>query len=144
MGALAQCLTSPCPIFHKQFIMAKGKQIADVIRQRLLNESDAAMRDVKKDQVDAIIKSVDNINRRFMTKEERDKESEIFRLELCSKSLKSQYLDRRIQGIKDLTTLIKNNTLLSNSTTFSTDYLIEWMVKNDTLNQIWDSRHTHL
>ena len=49
MGALAQCLTLPCPIFHKQFIMARGKQIADVIRQRLLNESDAAMRDVKKD-----------------------------------------------------------------------------------------------
>ena len=79
-----------------------------------------------------------------MTKEERDKQSEIFRLELCSKSLKSQYLDRRIQGIKDLTTLIKNNTLLSNSTTFSTDFLIEWMVQNDTLTQIWDSRHTHL
>lgn len=89
MGALAQILTLPCPIFHKKFIQEKGKQIAEVIKQRLLSQSDAAMRDVKKDQIDSIIKSVDSINRRFMSKEERDRDAEIFRLELCSKSLKS-------------------------------------------------------
>lgn len=105
---------------------------------------DAALRDVRKDQVDAIIKAIDNISRRFMPKEQREQEAEVLRLELCSMSLRSNYLERRIQGIKDLTTIIKNNSLYSNSKTFTTEFLIEWLVKNDTLTQIWDNRYTHL
>ena len=35
--------------------------------------SDQALRDVRKEQVDAIIKSIENISRRFIQKDERDK-----------------------------------------------------------------------
>lgn len=68
----------------------------------------------------------------------------MLRLELCNKSLISNYLERRIQGIKDLSLLVKNNALNSSSKTFSTDFLIEWMTKNDVFNTIWDHRKTHL
>ncbi len=105
--------------------------------------SDQSLRDVRKEKVDAIIKSVDNISRRFLPKEEREKQSEVLRLELCNKSLRSGFLERRITGIKDLNLLIKNNTLYASSKTFTTEFLINWMVENDVFAAIWDHRRTH-
>ena len=137
-------ITLPYSVYHKSFIAEHGLEISKIIKNRLLMTPDAALRDVRKDQVDAIIKAIDNISRRFMPKEQREQEAEVLRLELCSMSLRSNYLERRIQGIKDLTTIIKNNSLYSNSKTFTTEFLIEWLVKNDTLTQIWDNRYTHL
>lgn len=102
------------------------------------------MRDVRKEKIDAIIKSVDNISRRFLSKDEREKQSEVLRLELCNKSLRSNFLERRITGIKDLNLLIKNNTLYASSKTFTTEFLIDWMVQNDVFAAIWDHRRTHV
>lgn len=118
--------------------------IADAIKHRLLVTSDQALRDVRKEQVDGIIRSVESISRRFMKKEAREKQTEVLRLELCNKSLISNYLERRIQGIRDLSQLIKSNSLYSSSNTFTTDFLIEWMSKNDVFSTIWDHRKTHL
>ena len=44
----------------------------------------------------------------------------------------------RIQGIRDLNTLIT-----STSNTFTTDFLIDWMEKNDVFSTVWDARKTH-
>ena len=143
MSSISQVLTAPASVYHKKFIEAKGKLIANLIRDRLVNTPDAALRDVKKDQIDGIFKSIDNISRRFLVKEDREMESEKLRLEMCNKSLKSSYLERRIQGIKDLCTLIKNNTLYSQSKTFTTDFLVSWLIENDTIKQVWDSKTTH-
>jgi len=73
MGCLAQILTLPYPVFHKNFIKEKGQLISDTIKNRLLITTDQALRDVRKEQVDAIIKSVESISRRFLNKEDREK-----------------------------------------------------------------------
>jgi hypothetical protein len=61
-----------------------------------------------------------------MTKEEREKDTEVLKLEVSLMCLKSNYLERRIQGIKDLTQIIKNNRMFSNKS-FTGVFLIEWM-----------------
>lgn len=96
MGCLAQILTSPFAVFHKKFIEEKGRVISETIKNRLVITPDLALRDVRKEQVDAIIRSVESISRRFLSKQERDKQTEVLRLELCNKSLVSSYLERRI------------------------------------------------
>lgn len=93
--------------------------------------------------MDAIIKSVDQISKRFYTKEEREKQAEVLKLELANKCLKSTYLERRIQGIRDLNQVIKNNTLYMSSKTFTTEFLIDWMTSNEVFKTIWDNRKTH-
>jgi hypothetical protein len=40
--------------------------------------------------------------------------------------------------------LIKSNTLYSGSKTFTTEFLLEWMIKNDVFQSIWDTKRTHL
>lgn len=133
----------PFAVFHKQFIAEKGVQISKAIQHRLLSTSDQSLRNIRKEQMDAIIKSVDQISKRFYTKEEREKQAEVLKLELANKCLKSTYLERRIQGIRDLNQVIKNNTLYMSSKTFTTEFLIDWMTSNEVFKTIWDNRKTH-
>jgi len=57
--------------------------------------------------------------------------------------LKSTFLERRIQGIRDLNTIIKNVRMFNNKS-FTAPFLIEWMQANGVFNIIFDPRQTHL
>ena len=144
LGCLAQIVASPYPVFHKQFIESNGSRIAAAVKNRLLATPDKALRDVRKEQIDAILKSIDNLGKRFLEKSEREKESEILKLEMCKKCLASEFLERRIQGIRDLNSVIKSNTLYLTNKNFTTEFLIEWMKNNEVFDIIWDGRKTHL
>jgi hypothetical protein len=66
------------------------------------------------------------VSRRFLTKEDREKQSEVLKLEMCNKNLNSEFLERRINAIKDLNSVLwKNN--FQTSKVFTTDFLIDWM-----------------
>ena len=69
------------------------------------------------------------IQKRYLPKEEREKDSEILKLEVSMMCLRSSYLERRIQGVKDLNQIIKNNKMYSNKS-FTSAYLIDWMNDN--------------
>lgn len=66
IGCLAQIITNPFPVYHKDFITEFGKRIQDSIAKRLMNTSDASLRDVRKEQIDSVIKSLENITKRFL------------------------------------------------------------------------------
>jgi hypothetical protein len=53
----------------------------------------------------------------------------VLKLEVALLCLKSSYLERRIQGIRDLNQVIKNNRIFS-SKSFTSLSLIEWMQTN--------------
>jgi hypothetical protein len=57
---------------------------------------------VNKDKVEIFVRSIDNLMKRNKNKTERDREIEILKLEICLLCLKSNLLEKRIQGIKDL------------------------------------------
>lgn len=98
---------------------------------------------MRKDQIDAILKSVENVSRRFLSKEEREKQSEVLKLEMCNKNLNSEFLERRINAIKDLNSVLWKNTVQS-SKSFSTEFLIDWMMQQNVFTTIWDSKKTHM
>ena len=77
-----------------------------------------------------MIKAIDNIQRRYVGKEDREKMTEILKLEVSLMCLKSNYLERRIQGIKELGQIIKTNRMFS-SKSFTGAFLVEWMNKNE-------------
>ena len=68
-----------------------------------------------------------------MGKDDRKKESELLKLTLSLKSIGSNYLEPRINGMKDLNMLIKNNTMYHISKTFTTEFLIQWITDNGLL-----------
>lgn len=64
-----------------------------------------------------------------MSKEEREKQTEVLKLEVALLCLKSSFLERRIQGIRDLNSVIRNNKMF-HFKSFTAQYLIEWIEQN--------------
>ena len=91
-----QIISIPFLIYHKEFITEYGPQFVSVCKRRLSEAPEKSLRDVRREKIDAIIKSVDNLQRRLIPKEEREKETEVLRLEVSMMCLKSNYLERRI------------------------------------------------
>ena len=91
-----QIVSIPYLIYHKEFIVEYGPKLVSVCKRRLRDAPEKSLRDVRREKIEAIIKSVDNLQRRLIVKEEREKETEILRLEVALMCLKSSYLERRI------------------------------------------------
>ena len=79
-----------------------------------------------------------------MDKNVRKKSHEQLKLQLALKSIASEYIEPRINAMKDLNILIKNNTMYNVNKNFSSEFLIDWIVTNGLLEIIWDPRKTHL
>lgn len=95
-AALASCITAPYPVYHKKFVTEVGERIAKVVKERLLAAPDKAIRDVRKEEIDSMLKGIDNIQKRFMDKKDRERDFEIMKLQLSIKCLSSGFLERRI------------------------------------------------
>lgn len=68
----------------------------DVCLKRLKDAPEKSLRDVRREKIESIIKSIDNFQRRLISKDEREKQTEILKLEISLMCLKSSYLERRI------------------------------------------------
>jgi ubiquitin carboxyl-terminal hydrolase 34 len=110
-------------IYHKEFITEYGPKFVELCRRRLKDAPEKSLRDVRREKIEAIIKSIDNLQRRLLSKDQRERETEVLRLEVSLMCLKSSFLERRIQGIRDLNQIIKNNRMLSNKS-FSPQFLL--------------------
>jgi hypothetical protein len=98
--------------------------------------------DVRREHIEAIVKAVDNLSRRVLEKSEREKEIEILKLEVALLCLNSSYMERRIQGIRDLNQIIKSNRICSGR--FSGQFLVEWMQTHGVFDVLFDSKKAHL
>ena len=61
--------------------------------------------------MDAIVKAIEQLSRRVVEKQTREKRQESLRLEIALLCLNSGYMERRIQGIRDLSQIIKNHRM---------------------------------
>ena len=102
-----------------------------------------SLRDVKREKIEAIIKSIDSLQRRNVTKEVRERETETLKLEVCLMCLKSNYLERRIQGIRDLNQIIRNNRMMSYKSMTNAE-IIQWLNQNQVFSILFDTKKTHL
>ena len=64
--------------------------------KRLREAPEKSLRNVRREKIESIVKSIDNFQRRLITKDEREKQTEILKLEISLMCLKSSYLERRI------------------------------------------------
>lgn len=104
-----------------------------------------SLRDVRREKIEMIIKSIDNFQRRLICKEDREKQTEVLKLEVSLMCLKSSFLERRIQGIRDLNQIIRNLKMYSSGTkAFTGALLIQWMSENGVFDILFDAKLTHL
>lgn len=102
LGMIIHNMSIPYQIYSKHFITAYGPTFVSAVLNRLRSAPEKSLRDVRRERIESIIKSIDNFNRRLIAKEERERQTETLKLEVALICLKSSFLERRIQGIKDL------------------------------------------
>jgi hypothetical protein len=141
MAILINLVSLPGSVYHKEVIQDFAERLISVTKKRLLEAPDKALREVRKEHIEAIVKAIDTLNRRLLPKEERIKKNDIMKLDVALLCLKSSFMARRIQGIKDLNLVIKNHRAFANR--FSGEFLISWMFENNIFEVLFDPKGTH-
>lgn len=73
LGILVANLSTPYQIYHKEFIAEYGPKFVDICVKRLRSAPEKSLRDVRRERIESIIKSVDNFQRRVCPKDDREK-----------------------------------------------------------------------
>lgn len=142
MAILISLISLPSLIYHKTVIAEYGPKLIEAAKKRLLSAPDKALRDVRREHIEAIIKAVDLLSRRILERAEREKDNEILKLEVARLCLNSSFMERRIQGIRDLNLIIRHNRIYGGR--FTGKFLVEWMQGHGVFDVLFDHKKTHL
>ena len=66
-------ISAPYQIYHKDFIAEYGPKFVDVCSRALKAAPEKSLRDVRRERIESVIKSIDNFQRRIVPKDEREK-----------------------------------------------------------------------
>ena len=64
-------------MYHKDFITEYGPKFVDVCIRALRVAPEKSLRDMRREKIESIIKSIDNFQRRIVTKEENAIEAQL-------------------------------------------------------------------
>jgi ubiquitin carboxyl-terminal hydrolase 34 len=127
LASLVECISTCYLVYHKEFIQEYGHKFVEVCTRALKDSPEKSLRNVRREKIENIIKSIDKFQRRLITKDEREKQTEVLKLDIALLCLRSSYMERRIQGLRDLNNIIKNMRMFSTNKAFTPQFLIEWM-----------------
>jgi hypothetical protein len=61
MANLMHCVSTPCLIYHKDFIQEYGPKFVETCKRRLKEAPDQSLRDIRREKIESIIKSIDSL-----------------------------------------------------------------------------------
>jgi hypothetical protein len=73
LATIIQCVSYPFLIYHKDFMSEYGPKFVELCIKRLREAPEKSLRDVRREKIESIIKSIDNLQRRLIPKDEREK-----------------------------------------------------------------------
>jgi len=109
MGYMITMISMPSKLFHRDWLAEFAAPLVAAMKAQLLGAPDKILKDVPANDVSQMQISISSINSRVMDKEEAKKDQEKLKLEICKKCLSSELLERRILGIRELNTIIRNS-----------------------------------
>ena len=109
----------------------------------MLNSPEATIKNFKKETIEAIVHKLNDLLKRSLTWDEREKTISELNLNIAIMCLKSQNLERRIHGIKVIDDIIKEMKYQSsfNTSNFSASQLIEWVRDNKVLDIVFNTKN---
>ena len=103
---LSTMISMPISLWHRDWIEEYAERFANAIRQQLLNLDDQSMRANDKNAYNQVFNCLNFINIRCKTPQQASEMKEVLSLSLCKRCLKSEFLDLRIKGMKELNSVI--------------------------------------
>ena len=73
LSILIGCVSTPYLMYHKDYIAEFGPRFVQACIKKLREAPEKSLRDVRRERIEAMIKSIDNFQRRLITKDEREK-----------------------------------------------------------------------
>ena len=69
MANLMHCIATPILVYHKDFVAEYIPQFVELCKKRLKQAPEKSLRDVRREKIDSLIKSIDSMNRRLLSKD---------------------------------------------------------------------------
>lgn len=96
LAILVSLVSLPALVYHKKVMEEYAPRLTEAATKRLLSAPDRALRDVRRDHIEAIQRAVDQLGRRVLDKGEREQRKEILGLQVTLLCLNSAFMERRI------------------------------------------------
>jgi len=132
----------PSAVYHKQVMEEHAPALIASGTRRLLAAPDRALREVRREHVEAIVKAVDSLGRRVLEKADRERKNEILSLEVTLLCLNSAFMERKIQGIKGLNQIIKTSKM--GNVQLAGKALVEWMQTHGVFDVLFGAKKSHI
>ena len=138
-----ECLGRIYPMYHRDFISDLAPKVKDGVLNAIFNAPEESIRNIKKEKVEQIVTRLGDILKRIMSFDERDKTLDKLNLNIALMCLKSNFLERRIHGIKSLAESLKGLKYARGSKVTGT-LMLEWIQENKILEIIFDHKNYHV
>ena len=138
------CLGKVYPMYHRDFINQFAVDVQNAVQSSILNAPEASIRNVRKEKIESIVSRLEDILKRKYSYEEKEKQIALLTMDITLMCLKSNFLERRIHGIKSLADTLKSLKYANRSSKLSPEFMHEWLEKNGILEVIFDQKNYHV
>lgn len=132
-------LSEGCYMLHRKFLQSFVPRFSEAVRSFFLSIPDIEIRKMKKERLDNIIAAMDKILHRVYTVIDKHKYLEHFELDMCTRFLKSNYLQVRIDGLKGINDILKGESKGA-TRSIARDDLIDWAMKEKIVEELIGSK----
>ena len=138
-----ECLGRIFPMYHRDFIAKFALDIKEGVLNAIFNAPEDSIRNIRKEKIEQIVTRLGDVLKRIMSFEERDRTLEKLNLNIALMCLSSNFLERRIHGIKSLAESLKG-LKYARGNKITGEFMLEWIDKNKILEIIFDHKNYHV
>jgi ubiquitin carboxyl-terminal hydrolase 34 len=122
-------------MFHRRFLLEFIPKFSSAVAKFFKSVPDPEIRKMKKERLDGILTDMDKLLHRVYTVMDKYEFLEHFELDMCTRFLKSNYLQVRIDGLKGINDILKiENKGLTRSIT--KEDLVDWAMKEKIVEEL--------
>jgi len=137
---LLRVLAGPSPMYRKQFIEDYSRRIQDTLVDYFQNAPDDVLRGFSKEHLDLILIASAHLLKRGTKLTQRNECLDNLHLTVAYKCFKSPFLNRRIQGIKAISEVVKQ-IKANSSRTFTSEWMLKWVRDNKIVEEVFGENH---
>jgi len=122
-------------MLHRKFLQNFIPRFSKAVEKFFLSVPDPEIRKMKKERLDNILKDMDKLLNRVYTVMDKHKFLEHFELNMCTRFLKSNYLQVRIDGLKGINDILRNENKGSTRSIRKED-LVDWAMQEKIVEEL--------
>jgi hypothetical protein len=127
------------PYFHRDYAVKFVPKIVAAVKDYIMNAPEKLIRSVRKETIESIINRLNDLLKRTHSPEDREKEMTTMKLNFALLQIKTDFLERRIHGIKVITDMIKGLSWKhSSSSIIDEEFMLGWLRSNDIMSIVFN------